>query len=84
MAQAMMAELDDPIVQKQKEEFLANINNKAKASLRLSIEPFVEFEKIEIICPGRPQGNILIDLTAMGSDSLKEVVKQEYTLKEGC
>ena len=50
----MMVELDDPVLQKQKEEFLANISNKARATMSLVQTPFVEFEKIEIICPDRP------------------------------
>ena len=70
---AMMADLHDPVVQKQKEEFLQNINSKAKASMRLSVEPFVQFEKIEIICPGRPEGDINIDLTS-STESVKELV----------
>ena len=44
---------------------MGKINNKAKASMRIAVEPFVEFEKIEIICPERPQGNIAIDLSQM-------------------
>ena len=58
-----MAEVDCPVLQKQKEEFLANISTKARATMSMVMTPFVEFQKIEIICPGRPDGNIEVVLS---------------------
>ena len=42
---------------------------------------FVEFEKIEILCPGRPDGDIAIDLTRIDG-TINEFEAAEYTLKE--
>ena len=50
--------------------------------MAIQIDPFVEFRKIEIICPDRPKGNIEIDLNAFGAN-MKELAAQSYTLKEG-
>ena len=57
----------------------------ARASIAMVVRPVVEFEKIEIICPDRPGGNIVLDLTAQASSGLQlhQLVQQEYTLKEG-
>ena len=58
-----MAEIHDPVLQKQKEELLGEMAGNARASIALVMKPVVEFEKIEIICDERPDGNIFLDLT---------------------
>ena len=60
---ALMAEIHDPVLQKQKEELLGEMAGNARASIALVMKPVVEFEKIEIICDGRPDGYIFLDLT---------------------
>ena len=35
----------------------------ARASIAIAVKPVVEFETIEVICPDRPGGNIILDLT---------------------
>ena len=63
MQAAMMADLHDPVLQKQKEELLGEMGGNARASIAMVVKPVVEFEKIEIECPDRPDGNIILDLT---------------------
>ena len=36
----------------------------ARNSMALVMKPVVEFEKIEVICPDRPEGSIMLDLTS--------------------
>jgi len=43
----------------------------ARNSMAIVVKPVVEFEKIEILCPDRPQGNIILDLTAMTSGQVQ-------------
>ena len=60
-----MADIHDPVLQKQKEELLGNLSGNVRATVAAGAmqEPaFVEFEKIEILCPGRPDGDITLDL----------------------
>ena len=59
-----MAEIHDPVLAKQKEELLGEMGGNARNSMAIVVKPVVEFEKIEIECPGRPGGNILLDLTS--------------------
>ena len=45
------------------------------------VAAFVEFEKIEILCKDRPDGNITMDLKKI-EGSINEFEAAEYTLKE--
>lgn len=58
-----MAEIHDPVLAKHKEELLGEMGGNARASIAIAVKPVVEFEKIEIECPNRPEGNIVLDLT---------------------
>lgn len=58
-----MAEIHDPVLAKQKEELLGEMSGNARASIAMVVKPVVEFERIEIECPDRPEGNIVLDLT---------------------
>ena len=58
------------------------METKARNTMNIVVTPFVEFEKIEIIAPGRPDGNIEIKLDQL-EGTLNELEQQEYTLKEG-
>ena len=64
---ALMAEAHDPVLAKQKEELLGEMSGNARASIAMVMKPVVEFEKIEIVCPDREAGNIIIDLTRQGN-----------------
>ena len=59
-----MADVHDPVLARQKEELLGEMGGNARNSIAIVVKPVVEFEKIEIICPDRPDGNIVLDLTA--------------------
>lgn len=59
-----MVDIHDPVLAKHKEELLGEMGGNARNSMALCMKPVVEFEKIEVICPDRPGGNILLDLTA--------------------
>ena len=59
----MMADVHDPVLAKQKEELLGEMGGNARASIAMVVKPVVEFEKIEILAPERPEGNIILDLT---------------------
>lgn len=61
---AIMADVHDPVLARQKEELLGEMGGNARNSMAIVVKPVVEFEKIEIICPDREQGNIMLDLTA--------------------
>lgn len=61
---ALMAEIHDPVLARQKEELLGEMGGNARASIAMVVKPVVQFEKIEIICPDRPAGNICLDLRA--------------------
>ena len=61
---ALMAEVHDPVLAKQKEELLGEMGGNARNSMAIVVKPVVEFETIEIVCPDRPGGNIMLDLTA--------------------
>jgi len=63
MQAALMAEIHDPVLAKQKEELLGEMGGNARASIALKMKPIVEFESIELICNERPQGSIMFDLT---------------------
>jgi hypothetical protein len=63
MQAALMAEIHDPVLARQKEELLGEMGGNARASIALKMKPVVEFEKIEIVCHERPEGNINFDLT---------------------
>ena len=43
---------------------------------------FVEFEKVEVECPERPGGSIVLDLSKLDGN-ITDCGPQEYTLKEG-
>ena len=58
-----MADVHDPVLAKQKEELLGEMGGNARASIAMAVKPVVEFETIEVICPDRPGGNIILDLT---------------------
>ena len=60
---ALMAEVHDPVLAKQKEELLGEMGGNARASIAMVVKPVVEFERIEVICPDRPAGSIVLDLT---------------------
>ena len=62
-----MAEAHDPVLAKQKEELLGEMGGNARASIAMVMKPVVEFEKIEIICPDREEGNIVLDLQRQAS-----------------
>ena len=47
----------------------------------MHLAAFVEFEKIEILCKDRPEGNITMDLKKI-EGSINEFEAAEYTLKE--
>ena len=64
---ALMAEVHDPVLAKQKEELLGEMGGNARNSIAIVVKPVVQFEKIEIICPERPQGNIVLDLNMTDS-----------------
>ena len=57
-----MVDIHDPVLAKQKEELLGEMGGNARNSIAIVVKPVVEFEKIEIICPDRPGGNIILDL----------------------
>lgn len=57
-----MAEAHDPVLAKQKEELLGEMGGNARNSIATVMKPVVQFEKIEIICPDRETGNIVLDL----------------------
>ena len=79
-----MADVHDPVLARQKEELLGEMGGNARASIAIAIKPVVEFERIEIECPDRPGGSIVLDLTQSQSGlQLHQLVEQEYTLKEG-
>ena len=79
-----MADVHDPVLARQKEELLGEMGGNARASIAMAIKPVVEFERIEIECPDRPAGSIVLDLTQSQSGAqLQQLVEQEYTLKEG-
>ena len=59
-----MAEIHDPILAKHKEQLLGEMGGNARSSIAISVKPVVQFEQIEIICPDRPGGNIVLDLKA--------------------
>jgi len=61
-----MAEAHDPVLAKQKEELLGEMGGNARHSIAMVMKPVVEFEKIEIICPDREEGSIIIDLRREG------------------
>ena len=61
---ALMVDIHDPILAKQKEELLGEMAGNARNSMALVMKPVVEFEKIEVICPDRPEGSIMLDLTS--------------------
>ena len=42
----------------------------------------MQFEKVEVDCPERPDGPIVLDLTKI-EGSMSDCGPQEYTLKEG-
>ena len=79
-----MAEIHDPVLAKHKEELLGEMGGNARNSIAIVVKPVVEFLKIEIICPDRPDGNIVLDLTAQQNTGMQlhQLVQQEYTLKE--
>ena len=85
LQQAMMVDIHDEVLAKQKEQLLGNMNQKARASMAVAMQPLVEFQHIEIECPDRPQGNIIVNLENQEENDtpLNKLVKQEYTLKEG-
>ena len=58
-----MADVHDPVLARQKEELLGEMGGNARASIAIAIKPVVEFERIEIECPDRPAGSIVLDLT---------------------
>lgn len=60
---AIMADMHDPVLARQKEELLGEMGGNARNSMAIVVKPVVEFEKIEILCPDRPDGNIMLDLT---------------------
>jgi len=64
LQKALMAEIHDPVLARQKEMLLGEMGGNARSSIAVAVKPVVEFEKIEIICPDRPQGNIVLDLQA--------------------
>jgi len=57
-----MVDIHDPVLARQKEELLGEMGGNARNSIAIIVKPVVEFEKIEIICPDRPGGNIILDL----------------------
>ena len=79
-----MADVHDPVLAKQKEELLGEMGGNARASIAIAVKPVVEFETIEVICPDRPDGNIVLDLTqeTNAGRQIHQLVQQEYTLKE--
>ena len=78
-----MVDIHDPVLAKHKEELLGEMGGNARNSMALVMKPVVEFEKIEILCPDRPEGSIMLDLTGQTSGQVQELVLQDYTLKEG-
>ena len=78
-----MAEVHDPVLARQKEELLGEMGGNARNSMAIVVKPVVEFEKIEIQCPDREGGNIMLDLTSQEGSQVQQLVQQEYTLKEG-
>ena len=46
---------------------MGGMSGNARASIAMVMKPVVEFEKIEIVCPDREAGNIIIDLTRQGN-----------------
>ena len=66
-----MAEIHDPVLAKHKEELLGEMGGNARNSIAIVVKPVVEFLKIEIICPDRPDGNIVLDLTAQQSTGMQ-------------
>ena len=60
---ALMADVHDPVLARQKEELLGEMGGNARNSIAIVVKPVVQFEKIEIICYDRPDGNIMLDLT---------------------
>lgn len=59
-----MVDPHDRVLAKQKEMLLGEMGGNARNSIAMVVKPVVEFEKIEIECPDRPGGNILLDLTS--------------------
>jgi len=79
-----MAEIHDPVLQKQKEELLGNLAGEVRSTVKtgaMQEAAFVEFEKIEILCPGRPSGDITVDLKKVDG-TINDFEAAEYTLKE--
>ena len=68
---AIMAEVHDPVLAKHKEELLGEMGGNARNSMAIVVKPVVEFEKIEVICPDRPQGNIMLDLTSQNGGQMQ-------------
>ena len=66
-----MAEVHDPVLAKHKEELLGEMGGNARNSMAIVVKPVVEFEKIEVICPDRPQGNIMLDLTSQNGGQMQ-------------
>ena len=53
------------------------------ASIDFFLAPLVEVRKVQILCPERPGGNIVLDLKKKTDKSGNFKVDKEYVLKEG-
>lgn len=81
---AMFVDLNDAELQKWKENLVGDLQENVKESVKLSDPipaPFVEVKSIEMVCPERPAGNIVLDLSRSEDGSHK--VNNEYVLKQG-